>query len=97
MVGLTARCSDHKPLLISMTVENCQKMKRCALLKYEANWATMEGCEQLIEQVWSKEVNTVNPLMEVQESLKICIGNLIKWSKGWLKTVQKKLATNLIS
>lgn len=44
--GLVARTSYHSPLMLHMAKGSKGPRRRVRFFKYEAKWATMEGCER---------------------------------------------------
>ncbi|XP_042948853.1 uncharacterized protein LOC122281421 [Carya illinoinensis] len=78
--NMVARTSDHSPMLLKMLEGTQGVRRRVRLFKYEAKWAMMEGCDQVVEGVW-RERGSGLLMQRIQRVLITCSGALVRWSK----------------
>ncbi|XP_018812119.2 uncharacterized protein LOC108984568 [Juglans regia] len=74
--SLVARCSNHKPMVLTITrVKNLRK-RRKHMFRFEASWLKEEECERLVAKVWSEKQMTLDPMTNVQRLPRVCSGRL---------------------
>ncbi|XP_042982759.1 uncharacterized protein LOC122311987 [Carya illinoinensis] len=78
--NMVARTSDHSPVLLKLLEGNLGTRRRVKLFKYEAKWATIEGCDQVVEGVWRERGSGLS-MQKLQRALTACSGALVRWSK----------------
>lgn len=80
--GLSARSSDHKPILLSKVEANCRYGKRQHPFKFETSWIRDEGCEQVVMEGRLEKNPLTDPMVRVQHLLQSCSGALQGWSRS---------------
>ncbi|XP_042941090.1 uncharacterized protein LOC122275859 [Carya illinoinensis] len=76
--GLVTRCSDHKPMLMTVLQSESLRRKRKFIFRFEASWLKEEDCGKIVEKIWSERKQTQEPLMQAQKLLKLCSGYLTR-------------------
>ncbi|XP_041009372.1 uncharacterized protein LOC121253428 [Juglans microcarpa x Juglans regia] len=78
---LTAKCSDHKPLLLSMNQVLSIAWRRRRMFRYEARWSLEEDCEEVIKNVWTTRQARGDSAKSLQKLLEDSKGAFVKWNK----------------
>ncbi|XP_042952312.1 uncharacterized protein LOC122289407 [Carya illinoinensis] len=77
---LTARQSDHKPILLALFENKPHIRNRRRLFRFEAKWSLDEEGGRVVEDAWKRTLETKNLLIKVQRKLKACSGDLLRWN-----------------
>ncbi|KAF5443040.1 hypothetical protein F2P56_035635 [Juglans regia] len=78
---LTARCSDHRPLLLSMNQVLSIVWRRRRMFRDEARWSLEEGCEEVIKNAWTMRQVGGDSAKTLQKLLEDNKGAFVKWNK----------------
>ncbi|XP_042942831.1 uncharacterized protein LOC122277013 [Carya illinoinensis] len=80
--GLTGRCSDHLPILLTMMGKEEKQCKRKFPFRFEVGWIKEDKCEQLVRQGWNRKGFMGDPIRRVSAMLEACKGGLVGWFKN---------------
>ncbi|KAH7865616.1 hypothetical protein Vadar_008962 [Vaccinium darrowii] len=78
---------DHIPLILNTEVPLFRVGKP---FKFESFWTSEEGCQGVIEDAWSKQVEG-SPMYSVCQKLKACKEKLKEWSKRTFGDLRLKI------
>lgn len=80
-ISLLARCSDHRPIILSMQAREFYGRKRRYLFHFEATWPIQEECGNIVKYSWAKHKSGTTPMSYVMKNLKECGGALAEMAK----------------
>ncbi|KAG6635752.1 hypothetical protein CIPAW_11G064200 [Carya illinoinensis] len=76
--GLSARSSDHLPLLVLTRGNEVRQRRGQFPFRFEASWVKEEDCEEKIKQEWVRGQQSTDFVKKVQTRLKFCSGMLVR-------------------
>lgn len=68
---MEARCSDHKPLLVSFLKKKYRRAPNRRSFKFEVSWTTYDECGEKIKAAWNQMVGDTS-LVRAQQKLDNC-------------------------
>lgn len=76
--ALSSRVSDHSPLLL---VGNAT-VKKFRGFRFEAFWPQLQGFQEVVHEVWIRDLQIVNPFLRLHTKLQRTSKVLRHWAKG---------------
>jgi hypothetical protein len=93
---LPRHCSDHNPLLVTLSTSQDIKWQKSKTFRFEAGWLKHKDHKDLIKHAWRINLNQTNKWRKLQSKLKGCRKTLQVWVRKQRNEtavqVQNKLA-----
>ncbi|KAL0345399.1 UNVERIFIED_CONTAM: putative mitochondrial protein [Sesamum radiatum] len=91
VVALSAKGSDHNPLLIALKVATgFVSMQRRKLFRFEAMWARSAECEALVQDLWGRDCHGAAGTRVMHRIQRIRAG-LMEWDKLKFGNVRRRI------
>jgi len=88
---LSRTCSDHSPILVSVSSSREVVWPKCNIFRYEAAWAKSKEQSEVIKKVWRAKQNSDSPWSTVKRNLQECRNALKLWASSQKSSMEQKI------
>jgi hypothetical protein len=88
---LPRTCSDHSPILVSVSSTREVVWPKCKIFRFEAGWAKCKEQGEVIRKAWKPKLNSESPWITVKRNLKECTNALKLWASSQKISMEQKI------